>query len=74
MVPMMRAMSQWRSGPQSWTGAKSKPEVSLSRPPPGGMLTVIDITHVHLGAGAALVQPFSFCSANHSTEPGWGTL
>jgi hypothetical protein len=28
---------------------RSKPEVSLSRPPPNGMLTVIDIAHVHLG-------------------------
>jgi hypothetical protein len=37
------------------------------------MLTVIDIAHVHLGAGAALVQPLFFCAANHSTEPGWGT-
>jgi hypothetical protein len=36
------------------------------------MLTVIDIAHVHLGAGAAPVQPFFFCAWNHSTEPGWG--
>jgi hypothetical protein len=31
---------------------------------------VIDITHVHLGAGAAMVQPFFFCASNHSIEPG----
>jgi hypothetical protein len=51
---------------------RSKPEVSLSRPPPDGMLTVIDIAHVHLGAGAALVQPFFLCASSHSIEPGWG--
>jgi hypothetical protein len=35
---------------------------------------VIDITHLHLGAGAAMVQPFFFCASNHSIEPGWGTV
>jgi len=34
---------------------------------------VIDIMHTHLGAGAAMAQPFFFCSSNHSIEPGWGT-
>ena len=33
---------------------------------------VIDIMHTHLGAGAAMVQPFYFCASNHSIEPGWG--
>jgi hypothetical protein len=35
---------------------------------------VIDIMHTHLGAGAAMVQPFFFCASNHSIEPGWGTV
>jgi hypothetical protein len=35
---------------------------------------VIAVMHTHLGAGAAMVQPFSSCALNHSTEPGWGTV
>jgi hypothetical protein len=34
---------------------------------------VINIMHTHLGAGAAMVQPFFFCASSHSIEPGWGT-
>jgi len=30
--------------------------------------------HTHLGAVAAMVQPFFFSASNHSIEPGWGTV
>jgi hypothetical protein len=50
----------------------SKPEVSLP-PPPSGMLRFSRSCNTHLGAGAAMVQPFFSCAWNHSTEPGWGT-
>jgi hypothetical protein len=53
-------------------GCESNPEVSLSRRSQR-YAQVIDITHVHLGAGAAVVQAFFFCASNHSIEPGWGT-
>ena len=50
---------------------------SLSRAASQRYAQVIDITHTHLGARGAMVQPFFFCASthsNHSTEPGWGTF
>jgi hypothetical protein len=67
-----RATSPWRSGLQGWTGAN--PTLKFpSRAASQRYAQVIDITHVHLGAGAAVVQAFFFCASNHSIEPGWGT-
>ena len=30
----------------------------------------VAVTHTHLSAGAAMVQPFFSCAASHSIEPG----
>ena len=35
---------------------------------------VIAVTHTHLGAGAAMVQPFFSRASSHSIEPGWSTV
>jgi hypothetical protein len=32
------------------------------------------LAYTHLGAGAAMVQPFFSCALSHSTELGWGTV
>ena len=47
---------------------------SVSRAASQRYAQVIDITHTHLGARGAMVQPFFFCASNHSIEPGWGSL
>jgi hypothetical protein len=39
----------------------------------GKVFGLIAVMHTHLGAGAAMVQPFFFCASDHSTEPRWGT-
>jgi hypothetical protein len=57
--------------PSRW--ASTDPNVNLSPAPSQRYVQVIDIMHTHLGAGAAMVQPFFFCASDHSTEPGWGT-
>ena len=41
---------------------------------PSPRFQVIEIMHTHLGAAAAMVQPFFFCASNHSIEPGWGMV
>jgi hypothetical protein len=40
----------------------------------GKVFGLIAVMHTHLGAGAAMVQPYFFCASDHSTEPGWGTV
>jgi len=69
---VMNAMSLWRSGSAGGRrvdpNLKSRSCAASQRHP-----QVIDIMHTHLGAGAAMVQAFFFCSSNHSIEPGWGT-
>ena len=64
-------MSRSRSGPQGLGEYGSN--LNLSPAPSQRYVQVIDIMHTHLGAGAAMAQPFFFCASDHSTEPGWGT-
>jgi hypothetical protein len=40
------------------------PEVSLSQRLPAVLLRLIAVTHTHLGAGAAMAQPFFSCEPN----------
>src|SRR6516162_11069241 len=62
-------MSLWRSG--SAGGRRVDPNLkSRSCAASQRHAQVIDIMHTHLGAGAAMVQPFFFCASDHSTEPG----
>ena len=52
--------------------ASTDPNLNLSPAPSQRYVQVIDIMHTHLGAGAAMAQPFFFCASDHSIEPGWG--
>jgi hypothetical protein len=58
---------------RGWTSADPSLK-SASRAASPRYAQVIEITQTHLGAGAAMVQPFFFCASNHSVKPGWGSL
>jgi hypothetical protein len=60
-------------GPPGWAGANATLKFP-SRAASQRYAQVIAVMQIHLGAGAAMVQPFFFCASDHSTEPGWGTV